>query len=142
MILRWKDRTTLPVETDQLTPEALLGLAAAEVSKVCVRVGNQDAELGDLFSVVEESDPTLILEGDLVPVRGIGRGMERGTLIGHGVAGPHLGARMSGGVIEARGDVEDWAGAEMRGGLLRISGNAGRFLGASYPGGRVGMREG
>ena len=142
MILRWNDKTTLPVETDRLTPEGLLGRTSAEVSKLRIRVGNQDAELGDVFSVVEESEPILSLEGDLVHVRGIGRGMERGTLIVNGVAGPHLGARMSGGVIEVRGDVDDWAGAEMRGGLLRISGNARRYLGASYPGQRVGMRGG
>ncbi len=142
MILRWLDRTTLPVEMDRFTPEALLGLSTQVVSKAAIRVGNSDAELGDLFSIHPEGDGVLTLEGDLRPVRGIGRGMEQGTLVVRGRVGSHLGARMIGGVIEVHGDVDDYAGAEMRGGLLRIVGNAGNGLGAAYPGSRLGMREG
>ena len=127
---------------ERLTPEAFLGRAPDEVARSIVRIGNQDAELGDVFSVDRDGSETLTLEGDLRHVRGIGRGMERGTLVVRGLAGPYLGAGMSGGEIEVHGDADDWAGAEMRGGLLRVLGNAGRFVGASYPGSRLGMRDG
>ncbi|MCA1686752.1 MAG: formylmethanofuran dehydrogenase subunit C, partial [Planctomycetia bacterium] len=62
MILRWLDRTTLPVEMERLTPDSLLGLAHGDVAGSVVRVGNQDAELGDLFSVEAGGDDALTLE--------------------------------------------------------------------------------
>ncbi len=51
MLLRWLDKTTLPVEMDHLTPETFFGLSAGEASSLSVNVGNQRARLGDLFSV-------------------------------------------------------------------------------------------
>jgi formylmethanofuran dehydrogenase subunit C len=144
--LRWLDKTTLPVEGTPLSPEALGGLPAAEVARRPIPVGNGTAEVGDLFRVGEPADApdadSITVEGDLRHVRGLGRGMARGTLVVRGDVGAHLGAGMSGGVITVHGDAADWAGAEMRGGLLRVHGRAGRFLGASYPGSRLGMREG
>ncbi len=142
MILRWLDRTELPVEMERLTPGVLLGLAPEAVARATVRVGNRDAELGDVFSVHTDGNAALTLEGDLRHVRGIGRGMEGGSLVVRGRAGPHLGSGMSGGTIEVHGDAEDWAGAAMRGGMLRVRGRAGRFLGGAYPGSRLGMRDG
>ncbi len=142
MILQWLDRTTLPVDSDRLTPEVLGSLSADQGAALTVRVGNQDAELGDLFSVQDDGSETLTLEGDLRRVRGIGRGMSRGSLVVRGRGGAHLGAGMSGGSIEVFGDVGDWAAAEMRGGFLRVHGRAGQLLGAAYPGSRLGMRDG
>jgi formylmethanofuran dehydrogenase subunit C len=144
MLLRWLDRTTLPVEADGLTPTALAGLSPADAQRRPIRVGNQRAELGDLFAVdpAESGGDSLTIEGDMRNVSGIGRGMDGGTLTVRGVAGPHAGAGMSGGVLEIDGDAGDWAGAAMRGGLLKIGGNAGRCLGGAYPGERLGMRDG
>lgn len=142
MILRWLDKTTLPVEMDHLTPETFLGLSAAEAAGLSLNVGNQRAEVGDLFSVSTDDREVFTLEGDLRAVRGIGRGMARGTLEVRGEAGSHVGVGMTGGVLTVHGDVEDWAGAGMRGGLLRVQGNAGHFVGAAEPGGRIGMRDG
>jgi formylmethanofuran dehydrogenase subunit C len=142
MILRWLDKTSLPVEMEGLVPETFLGRSAAEVGRFAVHVGNQQAELGDVFSIHETAADCLTLEGDLGHVRGIGRGMSGGRMVVKGLAGAYVGAEMTGGVVEVDGDVSDWAGAEMRGGLLRIRGNAGRHLGAAYPGSRLGMRDG
>jgi formylmethanofuran dehydrogenase subunit C len=148
MILRWLDRTGLPVDAGGLTPRALLGRPAAEVARTGVRVGNQDAELGDLFEVGPSWDTaatageSLVFEGDLRNVRGLAHGMEWGRLVVRGVAGARVGAGMSGGIVEVEGDAGDGAGAEMRGGLLRITGNAGHGLGAAEPGSRLGMRDG
>jgi len=142
MLLRWLDKTHLPVEADGLVPATFAGLDAGAAARLRARVGNQTAELGDLFAVEPTDDATLSLEGDLRHVRGIGRDMAEGSLIVRGAAGPYLGAGMSGGTVEVHGDADDWAGAEMRGGLLRVHGRAGRFLGASRPGSRLGMRDG
>jgi formylmethanofuran dehydrogenase subunit C len=146
MILRWKDGTKLPVEADSLVPETVAGRPADEVARMPLSVGNARAEVGDLFVVDRSngtgSEETLILEGDLRNLRGIGRRMARGTLTVRGDAGPYLGAGISGGLIEVHGNADDWAGAEMSGGLVRIRGNAGRFVGASFPGSRIGMRAG
>ena len=144
MILRWLDKTTLARRADRLTPEAFLGRCAGRGREARPSaVGNQDAELGDVFSVDADG------RRDARPWRatcatsaGSAGGWSGGRSIVRGDAGPHLGAGMTGGTIEVHGDADDWAGAEMRGGLLRIRGNAGRFLGASYPGSRLGMRDG
>jgi formylmethanofuran dehydrogenase subunit C len=141
MLLKWLDKTTLPVEAGILG-SALLSLSTVEVAKRPLRVGNQAVELGELFAIEPSDGECLTLEGDLRNVRGIGRDHETGTLIVRGVAGSHLGADMSGGLIEVHGDAGDWAGAGMRGGFLRIHGNAGQSLGAGYPGSRLGMRDG
>ena len=110
MILRWREKTSFPVEIDGLLPDLILGRAVDDVLKLPARAGNQDAELGDLFSAQPSDGSSLILEGDLRPVRGIGRAMEQGSLIVRGRVGPHLGARMKGGSIELIGDADDWAG--------------------------------
>jgi formylmethanofuran dehydrogenase subunit C len=142
-LLRWLDQTSLPVDAAGLIPEALAGLSAAEAARRTVRVGNAPAEVGEMFAVGEgTSDAELTVEGDLTHVRGLGRGMTRGSLLIVGVAGAHVGAEMAGGTIVVRGRAGDWAGAEMRGGFLRIEGDAGDHLGAAYPGGRLGMRDG
>lgn len=142
MILRWMGKTTLLVEAETLIPEAFAGLSDVEVARRPIRVGNQDAQFGDVFSVEPTESQSLTLEGDLSHVRGIGRGMGSGSLTVRGAAGPHLGAGMTGGEIEVFGDADDYAGAEMRGGRLRVHGRAGAFVGGAYPGSRVGMREG
>jgi formylmethanofuran dehydrogenase subunit C len=143
MILRWLDRTTLPVDFSGIAPTSLAGKSSDEVKRIAVPVGNQAVELGDLFEVsLDETPDQLLIEGDLRHVRGIGQGMSAGRLIIRGTAGAHLGAGMSGGTIEVHGDVGEHAGAEMRGGMIRVHGSAGFGLGAAYPGSRIGMRDG
>lgn len=142
MILRWLDRTTLPVETDRLTPESVTALAPDELARQVLRVGNRDERLGEFFRVESDGSDVLTLEGDLRHARGLGRGMASGRLVVRGTAGAYLGAGMTGGEIEVFGDSGDWTGAAMAGGMVRVHGNAGRSLGAAPPGARLGMREG
>jgi formylmethanofuran dehydrogenase subunit C len=146
MLLIWLDKTTLPVDAAGLTPRALLGRSELDVAKLPVRVGNREAEVGDVFSVepVEwgSGNAVLAFEGDLRHVRNIGRGLDAGWIHVQGHAGAFLGAGMSGGLIEVDGNAGDWAGAEMRGGNLAIAGHAGNGLGAGLPGSRIGMRDG
>jgi formylmethanofuran dehydrogenase subunit C len=141
--LRWRSATRLPVEADGLLPTALAAQSPETLARLPVAVGNTTAEVGDLFSIEGNGeDRTIVFEGDLRTVRGIGRGLGSGTIVVRGDAGAELGAEMTGGTIEVEGPVGDYAGAAMRGGLLRIRGTAGRSLGAAYPGSRLGMREG
>ena len=143
LTLKWRDATSLPVEATGLNPEALASLAARDVARSTVPVGNTMALVGDLFELSGDStDGRLVFEGNLSRVRGLGQGMSSGTISIHGPAGPRLGAEMSGGRIDVHGDVAGWAGAEMRGGVLHVHGNAAEGLGAAFPGSPIGMREG
>ncbi len=143
MILRWLDRTTLPVDFSGIAPAVFAGKTAEEVKRIAVPAGNRSVELGDLFGVsLDDAADQLLIEGDLRHVRAIGQGMSAGRLIIRGTAGARLGSAMSGGTIEVHGDVGEYAGAEMRGGLIRVHGSAGFGLGAAYPGSRIGMRDG
>jgi formylmethanofuran dehydrogenase subunit C len=145
MALRWLDRTTLPVEADGLAPKLLAGFAPGDVARLALPVGNDQAEVGELFEVARDAtygDDTLLIEGDLSHLRGLGRGLDRGRIMVRGDVGPHVGAGMSGGTIEVAGNAGDGAGAEMSGGLLRILGDAGHDLGGALAGSRLGMRDG
>lgn len=145
ILLRWLDRTTLPVDADALSPRSLAGLDARAVARVVVPVGRDEQPVGELFAVEDDPagpDDLVRFEGDLGHVRGLGRGMDRGRIEVLGTAGAHLGEGLSGGSIEVHGDTGDWTGAGMTGGLVRVRGNAGRYLGAALPGSRVGMRDG
>ncbi len=142
MRLRWLDRTTLPVEMENLVPQALLGISRDEVLHLPIPVGNQRVPIGEVFEVTNTSEECLTIEGDLRHLKGIGKKMAGGTLVVRGDAGAHLGSGMSGGTIEVLGNVAEYAGSEMRGGFLKIAGSAGFGLGAAYNGSRIGMREG
>ena len=127
--LQWKDATTLPVDAEGITPDALL---LEGVPRKQLRVGNGSAVLGELFQVSGDlDDGHLIVEGDLRHVSGIGRGMKAGRLTIRGDAGTRVGAEMSGGTIDVEGAVGDWAGAEigMRDGVILVEGSAGDDVG-------------
>ena len=131
MRLRWLDRTSRPVIVRDLEPLKLLGLSVGDVLRQQVWIGNQTANLGELFEVSDKDEGTLTLEGDLRHVQGIGKDMAGGTLVVRGDAGAFLGTGMSSGAIHVHGSVTDYAGAEIRGGFLEIHGSAGYGLGAA-----------
>ena len=118
-------------------------MSSEDAARVTIRLGNSRVELGELFSVDGSTgDETLLLEGHLGSVHGIGRGMSRGSLEIRGAVGGMFGSGMSGGTIDLHGSAGDWLGAEMTGGLIRVRGSAGHYVGAAFPGSRSGMREG
>ncbi len=142
LTLTWKGPIGRAVDGDDLRPETLAGPSDV-VARIGVPAGNSTVELGELFRVEGDGgDGSLIFEGDLRPVRGLGSRMASGRVEIRGDAGPRLGWGMTGGSIEVEGSAGDGAGSEMRGGLLRIRGDAGGLLGASLPGSRIGMRDG
>lgn len=143
LILRCKSSTTIPIEAEGITPDALADKLAHEIAALPVAHGNREERLGEFFHVEgDASDREIRIEGDCSRVKWIGAGMTAGKIAIHGPVGMHLGAEMRGGLIHVHGSVADWAGAEMRGGRIHIHGDAGHLVGAAYRGSRRGMRGG
>lgn len=140
--LTLKVQPSVPVEAGVITPDHFLGKTPAEIADLTITVGNEQARLGDLFTVTGNGTAEIVLEGDLARVKHIGAGMTQGQITVHGDVGMHLGAGMRGGEIAVHGSAGDWAGAEMTGGLIRIQGDAGHGLGGAYRGSRRGMNRG
>ncbi|MCX8048492.1 MAG: formylmethanofuran dehydrogenase subunit C [Methylohalobius sp.] len=133
----------VPLETDCLCPDQLLGKSAKEIAKLLVFHGNQRAELGEFFHIQEGAqNGTVTVEGDLAKVKQVGAGMSDGKLRIVGNVGAHLGAEMRGGEIVVEGSAGDWVGREMRGGRITILGDAGHLVGSAVRGAAVGMTGG
>jgi formylmethanofuran dehydrogenase subunit C len=141
-VLTLRERPSVPLEAEVLTPDRIAGLSEDELRALPVVLGKRQRRLDDFFEVDGPGSDELEIRGDVGRVKWIGRGMTRGRITIAGNAGMHLGAFMKGGTIEVSGDVSDWIGAEMRGGLIRVQGNAGGQVGAAYRGSLSGMNNG
>jgi len=136
-------KTTIPIEVDSITLDAVRTLSADQVSQLMVYQGNRKEELGAFFKVNGSAEDELVIwQGPANMVKYIGAKLNTGTIRIEGSAGMHVGAEMTGGNIIVDGDVGDWLGAEMRGGSIEVNGNAGHLVGSVYRGGRLGMRGG
>lgn len=133
---------SVPLEAEQLSPAAVAGLNTARVAALPVWHGNQQARVGDFFTVTGAWDGVLHIAGDLTRVKRIGSAMSAGRLVVEGDVGAHLGAAMSGGEILVEGDAGDWVGPEMSGGRIVIKGNAGHLIGSAVRGSAVGIEGG
>lgn len=141
--LTYLETSSVPVEVEGITPDALVGKSTEEVRRLPVFVGNAETELGDLFRVDgDAADGQLNWHGDLTGVHWIGAKMSSGRIHIHGSAGRHIGSEMAGGEILVDGDAGDWVGAELRGGVIQVRGSAGHQVGAAYRGSRRGMLGG
>ena len=140
--LTLKDRPSVPLEAELLTPDVLGGLSVGEIAALPVHLGKRQRRLDDVFTVGGERSDEIEIHGDAARVKWIGRGMTRGRIVIRGDAGMHLGSAMKGGAIEVFGNVSDWLGAEMTGGVIRVHGNAGGQVGAAYRGSLCGMKDG
>jgi formylmethanofuran dehydrogenase subunit C len=141
-IFTLKERPTVPLETEVLSPDVIAPLSHADVCALPVFLGKRQYRMDDFFAIEGAGSEDLELHGDAGRVKWIGRGMTRGRITIIGEAGMHLGAYLKGGTIEVTGNVSDWAGAEMSGGMIRIGGNAGGQIGAAYRGSLGGMKGG
>lgn len=139
-------RTTspLPIEVENILPEAVRTLTAAEIERLPILFGNGRTPLAEHFQIQGSAaeDLTLIWHGDCHTVKRIGTALATGTIRVEGNAGMHLGSEMRGGEILVDGNSGDWTGAEMHGGRITIRGRAGDLLGAVYRGGPKGMTGG
>ena len=143
LTLQYTGQTSIPVEIEGLTPDAVRDWSLAEVERFEIFHGNQKLPLAELFRVTgDPSDGRFDFEGDLSGVHWIGANMKSGAIHIHGDAGRHLGSEMAGGEMHVHGDAGDWVGGEMRGGLIHVHGSAGDSVGAAYHGSPRGMTGG
>ena len=141
--LTLRARTTVPLEVEGITPDAVRGKSLAEIEKLEIFEGNVKTKLAEFFTVSGDSaDEVQEWEGDLSGVHWIGAKMQSGKVIVHGSAGRHIGSEMQGGEIHVLGDASDWVGGEMHGGLIHVRGKAGHLVGAAYRGSAKGMTRG
>lgn len=141
--LIYRGNTSIPVEVDGITPAAVAGRNAAEISRCEIYCGNRKLQLGEMFTVSGRADDGVMRwEGDLSGVHRIGARMNGGTIRIAGSAGRHVGSDMQAGEIVVEGDAGDWLGGEMHGGSIRVEGNAGHLVGAAYRGSPRGMTGG
>ncbi|MBP85641.1 MAG: formylmethanofuran dehydrogenase subunit C [Planctomycetaceae bacterium] len=141
--LRYKATTSIPVEVEGITPNAVRNLSISEIEHLEAFQGNQKTSLAEFFDV--SGDPTdgeMIWEGDLHGVHWIGAKMTDGKIVVEGNAGRHIGSEMTGGEIIVNGDAGDWVGGEMHGGFIHVHGRAGHLIGAAYRGSARGMTGG
>jgi formylmethanofuran dehydrogenase subunit C len=141
--LALKQKSSVPVEVEGLTPDAVRTFSLAEIEKFEIFQGNHKLPLAEFFSVSgDPSDEVFEWHGDLSGVHWIGAKMASGRMQIHGSAGRHLGSEMAGGEIQVAGDAGDWVGGEMHGGLIHVQGRAGHLVGAAYRGSARGMTKG
>jgi formylmethanofuran dehydrogenase subunit C len=136
-------KTSVPVEVEGITPDALREMSPSEISRLEIFHGNRAVPLGDMFRVEgKAADGRIEWCGELAGVHWIGAKMTAGEIRVAGNAGRHLGSEMRGGEIHVAGDAGDWVGGELRGGLIHVRGRAGHLVGAAYRGSAQGMTGG
>jgi formylmethanofuran dehydrogenase subunit C len=141
------DRITLTLRSpldralsaDAIAADRFAALGALEISALRLWDGRNSIALGDVFSVSGERAQTVVLEGDLAKLHGVGTMMSAGALEINGSIGNAVGAgsAMSGGSLVIAGDAGDRAGGAlqgaskgMTGGHIIVRGSAGREAGA------------
>src|SRR5262245_36098343 len=144
LTLTRRESSPIPLEVFGLTPDMLFCRSPEDVSRLKVRHGNREEEVGEHFLTKGRVVPEVLaisFEGDCSTVCGIGAGMKDGIVRAES-AGMHAGAKMAGGYLQISGPAGNWLGAEMIGGTIHVTGTAGNRVGAAYPGSRRGMRCG
>lgn len=145
--MRPKHLFKVPVNTQNITPDAFTSKTIDEIKMFEVWEGNKKCTLGELFEITGESgespeETSIRIMGDLCRVKRIGEAMAKGEITIEGNVGMHLGEKMKGGTITVTGDAGSWLGAMMRGGTITVKGNVGDYVGAAYRGSTKGMRGG
>ena len=141
--LALRAKTTVPLEVEGITPDAVRGRSLAEIEKLEVFEGNVKTPLAEFFAVSgDANDEVHEWEGELSGVHWMGAKMSRAGSWSQGNAGRHVGSEMRGGEIHVLGNASDWVGGEMHGGLIHVRGKAGHLVGAAYRGSAKGMTKG
>ena len=142
-----KDTPELYLEAENITPDAVAGKSASEISDLPLFMGNQTLKIGDYFTVEGKAGATaaetkIVVSGNLTKVKWIGAHMTAGEVEVLGNPDMYVGARMKGGKITVKGNVNSFCGIGMTGGELIIEGNAGNYIGAAPIGDWRGMQGG
>lgn len=147
VFLRPKYLFKVPVNAQNITPDAFASRTIEEIKALEVLEGNKRRTLGELFEITGEnsksSEETRIqITGDLRKVKRIGEAMTGGEIAIEGDVGMHLGEKMKSGTISVAGNAGSWLGAMMKGGTITVKGNVGDYVGAAYRGSTKGMKGG
>ena len=147
LVLELTRPLTMPTDADMISPSGLVSKSLDEIRRLKLWEGNQQTELGNIFTVKGEaggpsSEFCILLSGDVRKLRRLGYRMSAGLLRIEGPAGMYVGEEMSGGTIYVEGDAGSWLGTKMQGGVMEVYGNAGDHIGAPYRGSREGMKGG
>jgi formylmethanofuran dehydrogenase subunit C len=131
-----------PLAADAISPDRFASLDASQISALELWDGRTAVALGDVFTVSGDRSPSVVLEGDLAQLHGVGTLMSGGTLTITGSVGNSLGSRMRGGSISVQGSAGDDVGNAMAGGSIIVSGNVGDRAGGALQGASKGMTGG
>ncbi len=147
IILKPKAQPEVPLEANNITPDAFSGKSIDEIKNIDVWFGNEKASLSEFFDVEGEpsenaSEIKIIIDGDVSKTKRIGEGMTTGEIVIKGSTNKYVGANMKGGKLTVEGDAGAWAGIDMEGGELNVMGNAGDYVGSAYRGDWRGMNGG
>lgn len=130
------------LDADAIAPDRLAALGASEISALELWDGRTAVALGDVFAVTGDRSPSVVLEGELAKLHGVGTLMGGGMLEISGSIGNSLGARMRGGAITVHGSAGDDVGNAMAGGSIVVGGNVGDRAGGALHGASKGMTGG
>jgi formylmethanofuran dehydrogenase subunit C len=130
------------LDADAIAADRFAALSAQEISALPLWDGRNSVSLGDVFSVSGERAQTVVLEGNLAKLHGVGSMMSAGALEIRGSIGNAVGARMQGGAITVQGSAGNDAGSAMSGGSLVIAGDVGDRAGGALQGASKGMTGG
>ena len=131
-----------PLDADVIAADRFAALDASAIPALHLWDGRNAVALGDVFTVSGERSSTVVLEGDLSRVNGVGTAMVSGVLEISGSIGNAVGARMRGGAITVQGSTGNDAGSAMTGGSLVVAGNVGDRVGGALQGALKGMTGG
>lgn len=137
----------IPIEAEIISTNNFAGKNIDEIEKLSVWRGNREMTLGDFFDIEGEkaddpADLTIIINGDVPKVKGIGKGMTAGEIIIKGSAGSHTADLLNGGKITVEGNVDNFCGTEIKKGEFIVNGNAGNYFVAAGRGNWRGMTGG
>ncbi|KQR76487.1 formylmethanofuran dehydrogenase subunit C [Burkholderia sp. Leaf177] len=143
--LRVRNAPGFRINADRLLPAALVALSADEIARLVLPASNESRAVGDVFDVSrsdDETDPALVIEGDVHWLDRLGAKMTQGCIDVQGSAGDYTGFQMAGGMLRIDGDAGHFTGCQMKGGRLTLGGNAGDFTAGALPGDMEGMTGG
>lgn len=147
IILKPKAQPQVPLEAENITPDAFAGKSIDEIKNMEIWLGNEKVPISDFFDVEGESaenasDIKIIIDGDVNNTKRIGQGMTAGEIVIKGDTSMYVGTEMNGGKITVEGNAGPWAGRDMKGGELTVMGDAGDYIGSAYRGDWRGMSGG
>lgn len=127
-----------------ITPDRLGNMAAQDIERLPLSVGNRRYPLREMFDVVvsDDGDTTVRLHTMDHRVDHVGSGMQGGRLRVYGDVGDRVATGMLEGNVTIEGDAGAFCGSGIRGGRLHVLGHVGDHLASPPPGETRGQQGG